>query len=277
MIQAITWIILFTACKTNGAPADGELFDIRIKLKAGDIYSQHMFTQMNLKESILVTNTNMEEASDFEVVNLLERALQIRMTYTKLKTKLEAGGDNDAFSDSILNTINAIAVSKPMLMNLNEKRQITSVSGLEELIKTDGPVQLLETMGRAHMNNFMGFVSTLSSNKGVKVGESWNASTTMNIMGMGIIMNIKYTLTSVSDGIAEILLDGKITGQGNLRLNNEDISMELSGDQAGMLHLKIDEGYLKDCRYTMNVKAETDIMGTKIPMDLKSEYNLKGK
>jgi carbon monoxide dehydrogenase subunit G len=284
-IQAFTWIILFSACNSNSGGASGEAYSIKMRLKEGDKFAQNMNMKMNMQAAVINMNMNMEVNSDFEVIKSEPNQKEIKMTYTKLHTSLDAAGMPGAKTeqDSIINGPNRLAVGKSLYLTVDANNKITDVKGFEELFKGDSTMDpntrmaLDRMFSKEQVNNMMGFMFSMYPNKPVKVGDSWNATTTTNVAGMNMDIKVKYTLRSVNNGVASIQVDGEIDGQGTMAMSQQQMNMKLSGDQKGQLNITLEDGYLKDGNYKMNVKAEMDMMGTKLPMTMTADANLKGK
>ena len=54
------------------------------------------------------------------------------------------------------------------------------------------------------------------------------------------------------------------------------MKMAMSGTQKGTVTIRMDNGYLHAGSYKMEMKAEMQMMGQKIPMTMKTDYTLKG-
>ncbi len=113
--------------------------------------------------------------------------------------------------------------------------------------------------------------------KPVKIGESWTAKAKVNVSNMDMLINYKYKLIGVKNGIADIDLDGIIDGKGKMKQGTVEIDVNMKGSQKGMLTIKLDDGYMQSGTYKMDIKAEMEMMGQKIPMTIKSDYTLSNK
>ena len=113
--------------------------------------------------------------------------------------------------------------------------------------------------------------------KPVRVGETWTAKTKVNVANIDMKVNIKYTLVGVKNGMADIDVDGIIDGKGQMAQAGNAIDIAMSGNQKGMITIKMDDGYLQNGSYKMNIKADMEMMGQKIPMTMKADYTLSNK
>jgi hypothetical protein len=52
--------------------------------------------------------------------------------------------------------------------------------------------------------------------------------------------------------------------------------MDMDGDQNGQMNIGLKDGYLLDSDYKMDLKANMNVMGQKVPMTIKAKYMMKG-
>jgi hypothetical protein len=72
-------------------------------------------------------------------------------------------------------------------------------------------------------------------------------------------------------------VDGIIDGKGDMKQNGMSIGMTMSGTQKGMLTIKMKDGYLENGSYKMDVKADMEMAGQKVPMTIKANYLFNNK
>lgn len=285
MIQALSWIILFTACKSGGS---GEAYTIKMRLKEGDHFAQTMNTKMNMQAAIFNMNMNIEIGSEFDVIKSQPEEKELKMTYTRLHTSMDMGslGGGKQNTDSILNRVNQQAVGKSLILKLNKDNQIASVSGFEGVFPSTADSvnreELKKIFSKEQVTNMMGMMFSMYPPKAVKVGESWKAATKMSMGILDMNINLTYTLKSVKDEIAEIGLEGVIDGKGSLGKDSSGMRLNLSGDQEGEIYLRMADGYLRDGHFKMNIKAAVDkagemgAMSNMLTMEIKGESDMKG-
>jgi hypothetical protein len=275
ILASMLWVILFTAC-TNQSDK------VEISLNEGDKFKQHIFMEVNLKESILTTNMNLEAESIVEVVRSSGGEKELALTYTKLHSELKHDGSEQPSPEEykMYNMANNMAVGKSIHLTVDKQNKQLSISGL---LSDNGKVEIdsmmrepLDSMARAHIKSFTNFIFSVNPGKDVEVGDSWTSNTTMSFMGMNMNVALRFTLGSIKDKVAGIQFDGSVSGTGTLRLNNDNISMELTGKQFGTLNIDMQTRHLKSGNYLMNIQAQTDIMGTMIPMEMKVDCKMEG-
>ena len=122
-----------------------------------------------------------------------------------------------------------------------------------------------------------GMVFSMYPTKPVRVGESWTSKSKFNVANIDMGMKVKYKLLSVKDGIAEVSVDGTFDGDGNMKQAGINAGMNMEGTQTGRIRIKLTDGYLKNGNYTMNITGEVNVMGQKMPISMKGDYELTGK
>ncbi|MEI9809674.1 MAG: hypothetical protein WDO16_18425 [Bacteroidota bacterium] len=73
-----------------------------------------------------------------------------------------------------------------------------------------------------------------------------------------------------------LISTGKIDGKGNMEQGGMKIDMDMRGEQKGKINVGLADGYLKDSQITMDLNADMNIMGQKVPMTMKASYLIKG-
>jgi hypothetical protein len=185
-------------------------------------------------------------------------------------------------TDSIMDASVQKVVGKSVVLELSPANEITAVKGFDSLMQNnaadEASRQMIEKMfSKDQMSNLFGLMFSMYPNKPVKIGETWNAKTKANIASIDMMINIKYTLVGVKNGLADIDVDGIIDGKGEMKQQGMAISIAMSGSQKGMLTIKMDDGYLQNGSYKMDIKAGMEMMGQKIPMTIKADYFLNNK
>ena len=274
-------ISFFYSCNSGGS---GDAYTIKMRLNIGDTFNQDMEMNMHMTTSGIETNMKMNTGSTFQVMNSDSAEKELKITYTKMHVTMDMGKLNtmNKMPDSVLNRTNENMIGKSVIIQLSKDNEIINVSGFDELMNHEGKDsagrQMLKKMfSKDQINSMFGMMFNMYPKKPVKAGESWNGNTKINIMG-GINMDVnnKYTLLSVKDGMAEISIDGTIQTNGEIGQQSQGVKMDMSGSEKGTLQIRMDNGYLHSGSYKMDMKADMQIMGQKIPMTMKADYTIKG-
>ena len=219
----------------------------------------------------------------FEVMNNDSAGKNLKMTYTKMDMAMDMGALNKMQNtqDSLMKKNSENIVGKSIILTLSKDNEITNVTGFEEIMNTQmrdsaGKEMMKKMFSKDQFNSMFGMMFSMYPKKPVKVGESWDGDTKMNMANLAMKVHNKYTLLSVKNGLAEINIDGTIGGNGEIMKESSGMKMDMSGIQKGTITIRIDNGYLHSGAYKMDIKTEMEVMGKKIEMTMKGDYNIKG-
>jgi hypothetical protein len=282
---AVACSFLFISCNSGLSGPD---YTIKMRMNKADTFHQNMKVNMQMNMAIPGQPMNMKMLMDmglkFEVMSNSNENKELKFTYNSMHMSMDMGNkiSSAVNTDSIMDASSQRVVGKSIFLELSPTNEITAVKGFDSLMQNndadEASRQLIEKMfSKDQMNNLFGMMFSMYPNKPVKIGESWNASTKVNIANIDMRIKIKYTLAGVKNGLADIDIDGVIDGKGEMKQQGMTIGIDMSGSQKGTLTIKMDDGYLQNGSYKMNVKADMEMMGQKIPMTIKADYFLNNK
>jgi hypothetical protein len=272
-------VLFFYACNTGDK---GQEYIIKMRLNKGDTFRQDMQVNMLMNTFGRKMNMTIDMGCSFMVENNDSINKQLKLTYTNAHTSMDMGGNGmKNMSDSILNRSNNNIVGKTISIQLSKDNEITNVVGLEEILNSQAhdsaSKELMKKMfSKDQFNSMFGMMFNMYPKKPVKVGDSWNGDSKINMAGMDMIIANKYTLLSVRNGLAEIDINGTIKGGGEMMKETRGMKMDMSGTQKGTITIRMDNGYLHSGSYKTDIKAEMEMMGQKIPMTMLANYKMKG-
>ena len=234
------------------------------------------YASMNMK-------MQMETSTLFEVLNSDTSAKQLKMTYKSAHMNMDMGMPKlKTMTDSALNVANNRIVGKSVILRLSPDNQIDSISGAEMFTNSDSAdvatnAMMKKMFSKESINSLFGMLFSMYPKNSVKIGDTWNAANTVDLAGIKMNITIKYTLKSVHNGLAEIAVDGKIAGKGQMATGASQLEMAMDGNQTGTITITIGDGYLHNGSYKMDVKGTMSVMGTSMPLTMKGDYFLNGK
>lgn len=283
--MATAFSMLLFSCN-NGLP--GEAYTIKMRMNKADTFHQNIKMDMTMKMNVpgqpVDMKMNVDAGVTFEVTDTTTTSKDLKLTYTSMHMGMDMG--NKAMGavnmDSIMDRTIGKIIGKSVILELSPTNEITQVKGFDSLMQEssndEATRQMMEKMfSKDQMNNMFGMLFTMYPTKPVKVGETWTSKSKVNLANMDMQINIKYKLVGVKNGLADIDVDGVIDAKGDMKQNNMSIGVSMSGTQKGMLTIKMNDGYLENGSYKMDVKAEMDMAGQKIPMTIKADYYLSNK
>lgn len=267
--------LVITSCNSKGG---GDAYTLKMRLNKGDKFAQNM--QMDMTTSVTMAGMSkdvkmkMNVGADFEVMDSAATGKQLKITYTDMQMKMDMGmpsaGD---MMDSIMNEQRKAIVGKSIVVTIAGNK-ITDVSGMENIMNDSVNPNVKAAMDKVfskdQLNSMFGMMLNLYPEKPVKVGDTWNAENTMDLSGMKMTVKNTYKLLGVKDGVAEIGVDGTIDTQGTMAQGGMEMKMDMKGTQKGSMNAGVADGYIKNGQYDMDVTANMDVMGQKVPMKLKA-------
>lgn len=281
LLTSILLSFLFlVACKSGPS---GEAYTLKMRLASGDNFKQEVKTDMEMNMAGFAMKMKMDAETNFDVLQSDTMGKQLKLTYTKMNMTMDMGEMNRAVnSDSMVNESVKKIIGKSVVLTLSPENEITNVLGYDSLMNSDefNPVtkQLFEkTFSKEQLNSMFGMVFSMYPPKPVRIGETWTAMSKFNIVNIDMGMKFKYKLLNVKDGVAEVSVDGKFDGDGNMKQAGIDAGMNMKGTQTGRMLIKQNDGYLKAGTYTVNISGDVNVMGQKLPINMKGNSELTGK
>lgn len=279
-------LVLFMMAISLNACNNSERYTLKMRLDQGDHFEQDMKTVMEMNTPVMGKAMNMkmdiEVGCAFDVIKKDASGTQLKMSYSRNKTKMDMGALNglNGATDSLLNRQNSSLNGKSVVLVLSNNNQIKEVIGAENIFSGDSTDEATKKMmqkmfSKDQIANLWGMMFSMYPKKPVRVGDSWKGETQANMGGFDMTINMKYKLTAVTNGLAEIEVDGIIDGKG--KMTEMPMEMDMKGSQKGTMTIKLSDGYLQKGKYKMDVTANMEMMGQKIPMTLKGDYSITGK
>ena len=111
--------------------------------------------------------------------------------------------------------------------------------------------------------------------KGVKIGDTWDITTSSDMMGMEMKSKNTYTLKGVEgdlaivDVISDFNMDKENSGEGD--------DMKMDGSQTGTLKIDINTGMAVEGDIKQTINTSQKMMGQEIPMKINGTVNITSK
>jgi hypothetical protein len=251
-----------------------------MRLNKADTFSQDMEMNMMMNTSGIEMNMKMNIGTSFEVIKGDGDEKEIKLTYRNMHIAMDMGQFGKMVPDSVKNRDYNTLVGKSVVLKLSKDNEITDVTGFDEIMTNaahdSASREMMKKMfSKDQVKSTFGMIFSMYPKKPVKVGETWSGESKINMANMDMNISNKYKLLSVKNGLAEISIDGTIGGGGEM-VKSSGMKMDMSGTQKGTMIIRMDNGYLHNSNYQMDIKAEMQMMGQKIPMTMKADYIIKG-
>ena len=270
-------LFFFISCKRS---VSGPAYAIKMRLDKEDTFSQNIQMIMKMKTFTGESFTKMQLSTSFEVLDSDQYGKDLKLTYRNIH--LISQLTKNKFTDSVINLPNYQVIGKSVICKLSRDNQFVDISGMDTIINNslkDKSVRfyIQENFSKKQLNNYFGLMFSLYPKDSVRVGDNWEGTSSLNMGGIDMLVNIKYTLLSIRNGLAEIAVDGTLDEKGRIAENRMDIKLKISGDQKGTYVIRMADGYLDHGNYKMNMTSEMQMMGFKIPISINADFVIKGK
>lgn len=279
----IVSVVFLVGCKSE------KEYTLKMRLSKGDHFSQKQKSDMKMSFAMMGQNFDskmkMDGAMDFDVLDSTATENNIRVTYTKMEMSSEMGGINGAptqAADSMARIQAKNIEGRSIILTLDKQNKITNVSGFDSIYsaqaKDEKIVKMMkEFFSKESVNSMFGYLFNMYPNHPVKIGDSWKKQMEMNMAGLEMTIDYTYTLTDVKDNKANIKIDGIIKGNGKMKVMAMELDAKMDGSQKGTMAVNLENGYMGDGNYKMDMKADIDIKGQKMSMKMNGDYLIKGE
>jgi len=268
----------------------GAAQDVTLKwnLKEGTTFYAKTLADMDIEMSVAGQDIKMPmkvtQVQRFKVLSASGSATKVEMTMQDMS--MEMGGPLAGAAGGAVAGLGEKVKGATITATLNDKMEVTKVEGADKFLDKLAPDDMTRAMmkgmfSEAAVGQMFTQVFVFAPEKPVKPGESWTRTDKMPTGGFGEgAVKQKYTLKSVTGGVAAIDLTGDVTfkaGDGaipglppGVKVSKFDMKADKFG---GSLNFDTAAGRLKDAKQTMNMSGTMAIsangMGLEMAMKMK--------
>jgi hypothetical protein len=253
----------------NDGPGSSDEIELRLNLTKGKKYDMKMVmnsnAEMNMMGQAVNTVNNIEMGLEYEVMDVLPNGnFLVRTTYKK--TKMD--GETMAMKYSYDSETGQATGMQGEQMSKSMKKMIGQYTELEldkfgKVIKSTNS----DTTARKSRGGIENFSFAVFPDKKIKVGDSWDSNIEQNMEGTIIMIKTKYKLNSVTNGIADISIDGVM----EIKPGSEG---KVSGTQKGTAKIEVATGLGKEVVIDQDMEMEMNDMGMKMPVKMKNKITI---
>jgi len=280
-------ILFVAACN---APS-GEGIDLKLKFNVGDqyLYTSHVEQEIDYTEAKVQQEVTMEMIYEMKAEEGQNNKLNITYKRMDMNTTTPLGSvsynsDTDSTAEqSDLAALGAI-INQSFDIIIAADGSIVRVEGLDSMMAAMSSVEgaqqaaLSQQFSDSSIRNMMQSSFDMYPGHPVKPGDTWTKNTTLNMSGMSISNESKYTLESVVDDVATIhvastmsLPKNQMSGQGVA------IEMEMDGTQNGMMTVSISTGQVLTAETIQEISGKMKAAGQEMPMKIKGKVSVKSE
>jgi len=291
-------ILITSAC--NGP----KLLTENIHYKKGDTYTYRQNSDITSTVSVMGKNvvneqkqgylfenkiTEIKPNGDVNMVSTL-KAINYEMETMGNKIKYNSEDKSQNEQAESIEGIYANMIGQQFNLLLDSKGQLKEFSGSTEMFqkieeqmkKDDLPTEGLEVMkgqfGDDAMTQMYGnSMTSLLPTTPVKIGDSWNKSMDMKILGLKLDM--KYTLTKIANGKAFLKIDGIATPTPDsepMKMMGMEMKYNLSGTQSGTAIVDLKTGFPTTSTVKQDFSGTMTMSGGMLPGEMDADMTIKG-
>ena len=284
-------LMLAIACKSgNSEKNTTEKYTFEYNLPQGETFKQILSVESKTTQQYLgqtmenAINVNMsssfkvkDASADNYLVDMTYDAMRMDMNYMGMHFSFDSDTDKEKAFGLDFSPIFKAMTNIPIELRINKNGKIKSINGFEKILEAmnDAASEIDETTKEAMMQEF----SKQFSDKAIRemfeqvgmyfpphpiaIGEKWDlkVQTTINIP---VDMDMKMTLTDVTDNIAIIKGTGTISSNGKQDINGVSATVKLKGTQTATIEFDIKTGWVKNADIEQNLKGTVEAGGVKI-------------
>ncbi len=292
---AIIAACLLLAC--NNKPANNDAITLKFNLQTGMSYDYDMDMTMTMKGNVngqpldmhntMVTGYHFMANADSAGWKKMQAtishiAMNINANGQNVNYDSDKPGDSADVTSGTMGKVLGAMKNAQFYFTINSKGEVGSVTGIDDMMQhamssVNSPAGVAMASGVSSSFNEENFKQNLQQSfnmypdKPVKPGDTWTNTTTMNSQGAQMKMNNTYTLQYVTDSIANIKVDSKISAPGS------GASMGLNGTMSGTMKFDVPTGVALDGNLDMNMKMTMNTGGQITPVTTDIKMKITGK
>ena len=291
-------LLIASACNTSRSLTDG------ISFKKGDTYTFKQESNTKSMVSVMGQDVENNQKQVYVYENKVENVLpngDVEMTSTikGIEYEMESMGTKMSYSSmdesknenaDQLKGIYSAMIGRQFKMVLDSKGQLKSFSGAdamiedmttkmkEEGISTDALEMMKNQFNDKEMQQTFGAnMSSLLPTTPVKVGDSWNKTTMMKMLGLKF--DTKYTLDKVQDGKAYLSIASTgtpIPDAEPMKMMGMEMKYNLTGTQTGNAVVDLKTGFPINSNLNQDFDGTMTMSGGMLPGEMDADMSVKG-
>lgn len=283
----IASIFLFASCDQSTR------YNLAYRFEPGQVYEVYSHTSSTMSQETMGMKINTENIQqtwiDWEISGVdKDSVYDVQTIYKRIISDIRSDDSSMTFdSDQPMEDVSAAnmpqfyLVGKSIDMKISNNGSVRDIKGLQEMMSEIMDEDLRPNPAVRLMLNKFTDESIKSSfaqyqifpDKPVKIGESWKNNFTLD-MFITFESENEYKLESVAGDEARITMKGLVK---TAKSKSKDITgllgsmMEIDGDSEGFFTINLKTGEILDSESLTDMRASINMMGMKMPMNMKSK------
>lgn len=279
LITFLTTGILLSSCSSNESKP-GNKIDLKLNLQEHIPYFYSTIVDQDISTSGISMHQNIVMDMKYEMLPSADSFKKLSVTYTRIAMKMNSPNGVIAFDsqDSVQNESSkgmSYLINKPFFIYFDQSGQYQKIEGISELLDSLGlEKQFADTSMFSMMRHSFDFYPAHS----VSIGESWQKHTNMTMRDFKMDVDNKYTLQSVENNIATILVSAKINmPESTMEQNGMSIKLRMTGTMSGAMEISVPTGQVISGKTQQSIEGNMEAAGQKIPMSITSNISISSK
>lgn len=295
LVIIITAAAFFYACNNKGG-SSGPI-ELKFNLPTGSAYDYNMDMYMSMKGSAngqpMNMNDKMAMGYRFAAIGDSSGWKKLTATISRIAMNIDAGTVRINFDSNKPNdTSDVVAGTMGKVLGglkggqfgftMNAKGEIGEITGIEEMMQhmmssanIPGAGAMAANVGSAfNKENFKENIQQafgMYPDKPVKPGDTWTSSVNLNSQNMAMKTDNTYTLESVSNNVAHVKVNSKISSP------ESDSAMNMKGAMTGTMDFDVPTGVPLNGDLDMTMDMNVNSGGQSVPMNMDIKMKITGK
>jgi len=270
-----------------------------LKLPQGAKYyfnsSAETVTKLEVENKKVTTTNNATTGLIYEVLQAGQDSAVLKITYDKIHIELTNKDEkqvidaaNTQENQTPLDKVLADIKGSSIQVTLDKKGKVIRSTGSKEIVDkvlaglfvyddAETKKVIKTQLGKLVGNDFIETTVSLGFNfypdSAIVAGQNWSKKST--IQGeMKMDANVKYTLSSIDDGIASIDIESSLTSSGTnkpINMMGQEVVADISQKTSGSMEVDITTGLLKEGKMKSKIEGTIEVMHRVVPIEITSK------
>ena len=294
-------LFAFSACGNR------ETHTLVYNVNAGDTFRYQITVDMSMKQDFMGQTMNigttMEMLAVYHINSVEENSIDMDFLFESMRMdmfsdffEMSVSSDTDAefvTAEDISPMFRAMT-NLPFNMVIDRQGNVQSMSGFEQMFdamlsvideevdeftKQQVLAQLNQQFSPETMQDNMGQQLVVFPEHPVRIGESWNTSTTVSFGEMSMTMDAQTTLRRVNGNIAVLEIRGNFSTDAPIVQITEGMvaRTSLTGTQTGTMEIDMNTGWTVSGNIVQDMEMETEMQGMTIPQSISTVTTILAK
>lgn len=286
------------ACQTTSS-GSGEKIRLEMKPKVGESYNLAIKTKQEIKQKVMGMAQNTTQNIDIYFKQTVKDVsadgiATIEATYDRVVYEMNNAmlgtiafdSKNESGEDNPLTAAFKGMVGAKLTMKMDKQGKVQGLTGFEAMMENmlkevgdiggDAVEKLKSSYDEESLVSTMQQMMPIYPDVLIGAGDTWGSAG--KLPGeYPLVMETTYKVDNIEDKKCVLTLDGEIKSDGDGKIEQGGMSMELTmdGTQTGTMEISRESGMLERAKMEQDIHGEISMMGMNIPMDIISTITIE--